>query len=677
MHTDTLPANHRLHLFSELANRSPGAPLIAEDAILAAEQAARTVATAQEATIACETHMALFRRHAPNARLGIACGMLLEKQRLPTGLLSVWADLLGIFPGEPAIVRMLMRWYRRSRMIEEGLQRLHQIVPVVDLDPAAAELRLAGYVELNAFAEIDRLMASLPPSFSSDISLGIKHLQSLLQQGRMIEAAQLGDSLSSANRLGPAARALVAQAKSLAQSLKSADLTDVSDVVGDVVARFQTRVPRPFDRGGIGPVVFFTGQLGAGGAERQMSRIAAAFQQDWNLGHRQIGSHQMQAPPRVCLRHATAASGADFFLPVLHRAGVDTTILADLPLPDDRKVDGLLSDASAILPLLPEDLRHNTLKLVSYFRECRADVAYLWQDGGVLTAALAALLAKVPRIVTSFRGQPPNLRPELMRPQMPALFRALAKVPGVTFTANSRATAVAYEDWLGLRRGFIEVIPNAVPVPTPEGAPEDHRIWEDILAASPDCSQTVLGIFRFDHNKRPEDWVRLAADHASARPGNRFVILGVGVDLAKCRLLVEDLGMSRRIFLPGATHHVGFYLHRSDLVMHLARYEGLPNALIEAQLAGKPVLATPAGGTAEIVRHGETGILLSDNMALDRAEVFRSLDHLLQDPVRLADMGLAAQRHSIDRFRMDRILEQTLSIFDREDRKEMSICGQS
>lgn len=667
-----------MRLFSELMNRSPAAPAVAEDKILAAEQAARNAATPAEATTAYEIHAAQFQDHFPNVRLAVACGMLLEKQRLPAGLIAVWADLLGIFPGEPVIVRMLMRWYRRSRQIEEGLQRLHQIVPQVNLDPQAADLRLTGYLELNAFAEIDQLMALVAANFPADVGLRVKYLQALLQQGRVIEAARLGDLLADGNRLGPSTSALVVQSRAMAHRLQSSDLTDVSDVLGNAVSGFQTRVPRPLAFGGIGPVVLFTGQLGAGGAERQMSRIAAALQEHWNRGQRQIGAHRLLAPPRVCLRHATAASGADFFLPVLRNAGVATTILADLPLPDDGKVnDCLLPDIAAAMPFLPDDLRQNTLKLVPYFRSCKADVAYLWQDGGVLTAALAALVAGVPRIVTSFRGQPPNLRPELMRPQMPALFRALARVPGVTFTANSQATALAYEDWLGLPRGFVGVIPNAVPIPTDEGAPGDHLIWDAILAASPACTRTVLGVFRFDHNKRPEDWVRLAADHAGVRPGVRFVILGAGVEHAQCRRLVTDLGMEARIFLPGATRHVGFFLHRCDLVMHLARHEGLPNALIEAQLAGKPVLATPAGGTAEVVRHGETGILLSDNIVLDRDEVFRSLDHLLQDPDQLTRMGLAARRHSGDRFQIDRILAETLTVFDRQDRKEMSICGQS
>lgn len=349
-------------------------------------------------------------------------------------------------------------------------------------------------------------------------------------------------------------------------------------------------------------------------------------------------------------------------------------VWADLRLTVDATLNDLLPDMAAVLPLMPEDLRHNTVKLVPYFKAHRTDIAYLWQDGGVLTAAFAALLAGVPRIITSFRGQPPTLRPELMRPQMPALYPALAKVPGVSFTADSRATATAYEDWLGMPRGFVQVIHNAVPVPTDDGAPEDHRIWDTVLAASPGCTRTVLGIFRFDHNKRPEDWVRLAADHARARPEVRFLILGTGVDHARCRRLVGDLGMAGRIFLPGATRHVGFYLHRCDLVLHLARHEGLPNALIEAHLAGKPVLATPAGGTAEVVRDGETGVLLSDNMVLDRDEVFQSPDRLLQDPDLLTRMGLAASRFSGDRFVIDRILAQTLAVFAQQDRKEMTIC---
>lgn len=675
LHADRSEVPGRKRPFSALVNSRADAPAVPAALIEDAQRISHSIATVEEAATAFQTYSARLPDHAPDARLFVACAVMLEKQRRTDGMLSAWADLQSVFPDDPVVVRMLMRWYRRGRQIEEGLQRLHQIVPDIDKNAVRADLRLTGYLELNAFAEIDRMMEDALDTFPTDRTLRVRYIQALMKQGRFLEAAKIARQLGSREKLGPATQALIEQAEVRARSLQLHEVEDVADVLGHVVARFRNREPRPLAEGGVGPFVFFTGQLGAGGAERQMTRLAAALQHRWDSGALKIGPHRMLAPPRVCVRHATPSSNADFFLPVLQDSGVATAVLADLPQPDDASVLGedpyRLRD---ILPLLPEDLQVNTLKLVPYFRENQTDTAYLWQDGGVLTAALAALIAGVPRIVTSFRGLPPNLRPELMRPQMPMLYRELAQVPGVSFTANSQATAAAYEDWLHLPRGFVRVIHNAVPELTAEAAPEDEGIWQGIEAASPGCTKTVLGIFRFDHNKRPDLWVRLACDYARTHTDTRFVILGAGVEQNRCRKIIDDERMAHHVFLPGATRHVGFYLHRADLVMHLARFEGLPNVLIEAQLASRPVLATPAGGTAEVVRHGETGLILPDNMNPTAEEILEALDFLLSDKERLAKMGAAAKMHSRESFLIDRILEMTLSVFVTEARGELGLC---
>jgi glycosyltransferase involved in cell wall biosynthesis len=663
--------------FSSLVNRAPGAMPPPDALIEEAQSLGHSVTTPEEAVAAYNRMSPLLRDHAPEPRLFIACAMMLEKQRLMDGMLAAWADLQSIFPTEPFVIRMLMRWYRRSRQIEEGLQRLHQITPDVFGDPAMAELRLVGYQELNTFAEIDRMMAEVLQLRPNERTLRVKYIQALMKQGRFLEAARTAKALGSREKLGPATRTLIEEAEARARSLELTEVEDVADVLGHVVGRFRNRVPHAQSQGGIGPVMFFTGQLGAGGAERQMTRLAAALQGIWDSGTPLVEGHRLLSPPQVCVRHATPSSGADFFLPVLQMAGVATTVLADLPVPDVAALGDLPPGIADILTLLPEDVQQNTLKLVPLLRQAGIETAYLWQDGGVLTAALAALLAGVPRIVTSFRGLPPNLRPELMRPQMPMLFRELARVPGVSFTANSQATARAYEDWLGLPDGFIQVVHNAVPEPDPSGGAGEEAIWQGIIAASSQCSRTVLGIFRFDHNKRPDLWVRVAMDHARRNPDTRFVVVGAGVEHARCRQMTEDAGMADRVFLPGATFHVGYYLHRADLVMHLARFEGLPNVLIEAQLAGRPVLATPAGGTSEIVLHGETGHILGDNLQPDPDEIAQALDFMLADRERLSQMGTAAKHHSRDRFLIDRILASTLSMFDAAQSGDASACALS
>jgi len=140
-------------------------------------------------------------------------------------------------------------------------------------------------------------------------------------------------------------------------------------------------------------------------------------------------------------------------------------------------------------------------------------------------------------------------------------------------------------------------------------------------------------------------------------------MVGTGYLLAACRARITELGLDDRIFLMGIRAHVGFFLHKADLVLHLARMEGLPNVLIEAQLAGVPVLATPAGGTAEVVVHGDTGFILADAENPDLHDVADVLTGLLANPTRCKAMGEKAKAIATPRFSIDKIIDRTARLF--------------
>jgi colanic acid/amylovoran biosynthesis glycosyltransferase len=67
--------------------------------------------------------------------------------------------------------------------------------------------------------------------------------------------------------------------------------------------------------------------------------------------------------------------------------------------------------------------------------------------------------------------------------------------------------------------------------------------------------------------------------------------------------------------------------------------DGLPVALVEAMSAGVPVVTTPVGGIPELVRDGETGLLVAPG---DDAALAAAVQRVLDDPARLADHGRAA-----------------------------------
>jgi len=614
----------------------------------------RNISSPELAEQVLEKLQPLFTKYRADKKLAIACGLLFEKHHSEMNMRLLWDDLQNLFPGDTMALRMLMRWYRREGQSDEGIAHIHAMYPASWYSISQAKNAILGLSELKAWTEIDTIMETILAFHPRDRSVRMAYIKALSEQSRFPEAAHVARHVENRDRMGVASQDLLTMVERKAWIMNSYRRSRPTELIEDILTL--AGPPRPFVKAR--RLVCFTGQLGTGGAERQMTRIACAYQE-------QAGCTGAPAPlPQVWVKHANPSKGADFYLPMLRNAGVTTRILADEPEVSINDLDGLPDSFKELLTFLAPDLLRHVGQLISMFRDHETDVAYLWQDGGIVQSAIAAVVAGVPRIVTSFRGLPPNLRPRFFRDELPILYSALARLPHVTFTANSQKTATAYEEWLSLEPGTVIVIPNAIPPVLPEGDASDHSLWSAIVSASAVCTKTVLGVFRFDDNKRPLHWIEAASRYLEKHDDTRFVMLGNGLLFDRCAARIDELGLSERIFLAGIRNNVGFYMHRADLLMHLAEMEGLPNVLIESQLAGTPVLATPAGGTDEVVEDGVTGILLSTADHLPEHELDQKLDALLSEPETLARLGTAATALSGERFSSASILDRTTNLFN-------------
>lgn len=88
---------------------------------------------------------------------------------------------------------------------------------------------------------------------------------------------------------------------------------------------------------------------------------------------------------------------------------------------------------------------------------------------------------------------------------------------------------------------------------------------------------------------------------APGHPRLHLVILGEGPLRADLEAQVIRLGLRGRVHLPGFRDDAGDLLPHWDLAALPSLYEGMPNAVLDALAAGVPVVATPAGGAAEVL----------------------------------------------------------------------------
>jgi glycosyltransferase involved in cell wall biosynthesis len=97
----------------------------------------------------------------------------------------------------------------------------------------------------------------------------------------------------------------------------------------------------------------------------------------------------------------------------------------------------------------------------------------------------------------------------------------------------------------------------------------------------------------------------------------------------------------------------------SDIILSTSENEGMPIALIEAQLASKPVVATNVGGVAEVVINKKTGFVTGKNTE----ELAKALEKLINSKVLRSAQGKAAKAHATKAFSVEKMIQAHLSLY--------------
>jgi glycosyltransferase involved in cell wall biosynthesis len=82
--------------------------------------------------------------------------------------------------------------------------------------------------------------------------------------------------------------------------------------------------------------------------------------------------------------------------------------------------------------------------------------------------------------------------------------------------------------------------------------------------------------------------------------------------------------------------------------------EGLPLAIIEAQMSGKPVISTVHAGIPDIVAHGETGFLVAEKDVKGMAEY---MSKMATDSELVSQMGTRARERALERFTLQQHIQ--------------------
>jgi glycosyltransferase involved in cell wall biosynthesis len=216
-------------------------------------------------------------------------------------------------------------------------------------------------------------------------------------------------------------------------------------------------------------------------------------------------------------------------------------------------------------------------------------------------------------------------------------------------------------------------VPNRNLVVVPNGfeverfSAEEESVSREIRAAIGCKGKPLVGVFG-----RITAWKgqKVLIEALSNLPDVTAVIVGEALFTEEDQqykqeltVLADHLGVADRVHFTGFQRDVLPFLKAVDLVVHCSTSpEPFGRVIVEALLAGKPVIATRHGAPAEIIEDGVTGVLVSPGDPVLLAE---AIERLLADRRWAEKLARAGRDSAGKRFSLDRVLAKWTEFINR------------
>jgi glycosyltransferase involved in cell wall biosynthesis len=289
----------------------------------------------------------------------------------------------------------------------------------------------------------------------------------------------------------------------------------------------------------------------------------------------------------------------------------------------------------------------SVLALVRALRRGRPDVVQTYGFHSNLRGLTAARLAGVPVRVAGRRDLARRLRPAQRRAARWA-WRLAHRI-----VANSEAVGrhLILEDHVPTAK--VVVIRNGLTLGPWPAAPGP---------ATGDDHPVVGMVAYFREDKDHLTFLRAAHGVLSAVPSARFCLVGSGPLEPVVREWAHRLEIADRVefrgCLQGEALRAAVTAWRVSVLASKA--EGLPNAVLEAMAAGRPVVATAVGGMMEVVEDGVTGFLVPPD---DPGTLAERMVRLLKDPSLARAMGQRGRRKVAEEFTAERMAHEFAGLY--------------
>lgn len=293
--------------------------------------------------------------------------------------------------------------------------------------------------------------------------------------------------------------------------------------------------------------------------------------------------------------------------------------------------------------------------LLGLIRQIRPHMLHAFLDVANSYATLASLLTRIPVVISerSANSQPFSNSLDLW------LARTMMHCASLVI-ANSRAGAEILVKFHDLPPGRIIVIHNGLELTNfdtdrlPRGTRQTLKLKPEIPTIG------IIGSF-----SRAKDHATflyaISALKQQCHIDFQVICVGDGPLRGETEELAKSLGLAEFTVFTGKRSDVPDIMVALDILVSSSQYEGLPNVVMEAMAAMKPVVATAVGGTPELVIDGVTGFLAPPR---NPKALANKIQVLLETPGLAIRMGEAGRHRLEQEFSLRQMIQSTEAIYE-------------
>lgn len=284
------------------------------------------------------------------------------------------------------------------------------------------------------------------------------------------------------------------------------------------------------------------------------------------------------------------------------------------------------------------------LELCRHLRRHPAGLVHTYGHSANMIGRLAALAAGAPAVIVSERSAP------FIKSRATRLIDRLLAPFTAGLIANSAHAARYWSEHRLIGEGRAWAVYNGI---------EAERYTVSGGSAE-GCRLVTVGDMRREknHSLLFEALALVVAE----RPEVRLTIAGDGSLRGELEAQAARLGITENLHLPGFVDDVPGLFGASDIYVHTAHYEGLPNAVMEAMVCALPCVVTAIDGCRELVGDGDNGVVVEPGSPRALAG---ALLRLLEDDELRRRMGARGRARIEREFSIERMVERTETLYHR------------